>query len=103
MPVKVKNVPPNCGTLGAHGFLNGVMPSPMSPLHSLACSTINAEPKTIVAKIHQRVQRTSPRRAANTPRTMVSELESRQPVMIVALAMLALPKGVGQSGFEMRP
>src|SRR5207249_11945570 len=34
----------------------------------------------------------SPRWAANTPNTMVSELDSRQAVMMVALMMLSLPK-----------
>jgi len=33
---------------------------------------------------------------------MVSELESRQAVITVALAMLSLWNGVGHAGFEMR-
>src|SRR6266568_4048717 len=103
MPVRVKNVPPNWGTLGAQGFVKGVKPSPISPVHSLACNTINAVPKNIVARSHTRVFFRSATLAARTASTMVTELESRHPVIIVALMMLDLPKGVGQFGVEMRP
>ena len=40
---------------------------------------------------------------ARTARTMVSELVSRNAVMIVALTMLSEWNGVGQFGVEMRP
>ena len=103
MPVRVKNVPPNCGTLGAQGFVKGVMPSWINLVHSMACRMMKAPPKNIVASSQLRAQALSPRWAASTPSTMVSELESRQAVMMVALAMLSLPNGVGQFGFEMRP
>src|SRR2546427_7340270 len=102
IPVRVKNVPPNCGTVGAHGLVNGVMPSLISLLHSMPCSTMNAVPKAIVASSQLRVHALSRRCAANTPSTIVSELESRHAVMIVALKMLSLPNGVGHAGLEMR-
>src|SRR5207249_1685826 len=92
MPVRVKNVPPNCGTDGAQGFVNGVMPSWISLLHSMPCSRTKAAPKNMVANNQLRVRILSPRWAANTPNTMVSELDSRQAVMMVALMMLSLPK-----------
>src|SRR5439155_284712 len=103
MPVRVKNVPPNCGTDGAQGFVNGVMPSWISLLHSMPCSRTKAAPKNMVANNQLRVRILSPRWAANMPNTMVSELDSRQAVMMVALMMLSLPNGVGQLGFETRP
>src|SRR5271165_7314086 len=102
IPVSVKNVPPNCGTLAAHGLPDGVMPPAISLLHSIPCNTIKAVPNAMVASSQFRVQLLSPRWAANTAITMVSELESRHAVMMVALAMLSLPNGVGQAGFEMR-
>ena len=55
----------------------------------MPCSTMNAVPNTMVASSQLRVQARSPRCAANTPITMVSELDSRHAVMIVALVMLA--------------
>ena len=103
IPVRVKNVPPNCGTFAAQGLLKGVSPSWIRLFHSRACSTTNTAPKNIVARIHLTVPLRSPFFAASTPSTMVSELESRHAVMMVALAMLSLPNGVGQFGVEMRP
>jgi hypothetical protein len=44
-----------------------------------------------------------PRAEAETASTMVNELVSRNPVITVALTMLALWNGVGQAGLEMRP
>src|SRR5258705_10782650 len=102
MPVSVKNVPPNCGTVAAHGLLDGIMPSPISLVHSMACRTVNATPKNMVANSQLRVQDLSCRFAASTPSTIVSELDNRQAVITVALAMLSLWKGVGHAGFAMR-
>src|SRR5215469_169992 len=102
IPVRVKNVPPNCGTVASHGLLDGIIPSPMSLVHSMACKTVNAAPKNIVARSQLRVHALSPRLAARTPSTMVRELESKQAVITVAFAMLGLPKGVGQAGFAIR-
>src|SRR5437879_13813520 len=103
MPVTVENVPPNCSTEEGQGLVNVVMPSYNSLLHTMPCSTTKAAPKNMVANNQLRVRLLSPRRAANTPNTIVSELDSRQAVMMVALMMLSLPKGVGQLGFETRP
>src|SRR6516164_2472660 len=103
MPVSVKNVPPNRGTCD-QTLLEGVIFSTLiSLVHSIACSTVNAAPKNMVASSQLRTQGLSPRCAAITASTMVSELESRQAVITVALAILSLPNGVGQAGFEMRP
>src|SRR5579862_519082 len=102
MPVSVKNVPPNWGTVAAHGLLAGIMPSPISLVHSIACSTVKAAPKNIVASSQLRVQALSPRFAAITPRTIVSELDSRHAVINVAFAILGLPNGVGHAGLAMR-
>src|ERR1700745_58741 len=102
MPVKVKNVPPKSGTAD-QGFPEGVILSAMSRVHSWACNTVKAPPKNMVASSQLRTHGLSPRFAAITASTMVSELESRHAVMIVALAMLSFPKGVGHAGFEMRP
>src|SRR3981081_2208938 len=99
IPVRVKNVPPNCGTVGAHGFVNGVMPSPISLLHSIPCSTMNAVPNPMVASSQLRSQGLSPRCAANTAITMVSELESKHAVMIVALMLLSFADGFGHAEF----
>src|SRR6266849_2184400 len=79
---------------GNPGIVN---PSPISLLHSMPCSTMNAVPNTMVASSQFRVQALSPRCAANTPITIVRELESRHAVMIVALIMLSLPNGVGHA------
>ena len=49
---------------------------------------MNAVPNTMVASSQLRVHARSPRCAANTASTMVSELDSRHAVMIVAFAML---------------
>src|SRR6185437_12617211 len=103
MPVRVKKVPPNWGTFFAQGLLKGRRPSVISPLHSLACSTTNKAPKNMVASSHFTVALWSPFFEASTPSTMVRELDSRQTVMMVALMMLDLPKGVGQLGVETRP
>src|SRR5580698_1867746 len=48
---------------------------------------MNAVPKPMVASSQLRVHDLSPRCAANTPKTMVRELESRQAVIKVALAI----------------
>ena len=53
---------------------------------------MKAVPKNIVASSQFRVHARSPRCAANTPSTIVSELDSRHAVMIVALMMLSLAK-----------
>ena len=98
----MKKVPPNCGTVSAQGFFHGIIPWPISLVHSIACSTTKAVPKNIVASSQFRVQGLSWRLAAMTARTMVSELDRRHAVMIVALAMLSLPKGVGHAGLETR-
>src|SRR5437660_1520686 len=102
IPVSVKNVPPNSGTAD-HGLPEGVILSAINLVHSIPCRTVKAAPKNIVASSQLRVQDLSPRLAAMTASTMVRELDSRHAVMIVALAMLSLPKGVGHAGFEMRP
>src|SRR3977135_2722596 len=95
--VRPKNVAGNCATLFdiaanspaacPEGFGNPgmVRPSPISLLHSMPCSTMNAVPNTMVASSQLRVHALSPRCAANTPITIVSELESRHAVMMVAL------------------
>src|SRR5947209_1129713 len=70
-------------------------PSSISLLHSIPCSTMNAVPNTMVASNQLRVQARSPRCDANTPSTIVSELDSRHAVMMVALEMLAAWNGVG--------
>src|ERR1700722_11388752 len=102
IPVSVKNVPPNCGTDGAHGLANGVTPLSITWVHSIPCNTANAVPKAIVASSQLRVQALSPRCAANTPSTIVNELDSRHDVIIVALVMLSTANGVGHAGLEMR-
>ena len=102
IPVKVKNVPPKSGTAD-QGFPEGVILSAMSRVHSWAWSTVKAAPKNMVASSQLRTQGLSPRLAAITASTIVSELESRQAVMMVAFAMLSLPNGVGHAGLEMRP
>src|SRR5260370_41759674 len=88
IPVRVKNVPPNCGTVGAQGLANGVMPSPISLLHSIPCNTLNAVPNPMVANSQLRRQGLSPRCATNTAITIVRELESRHAVIIVDMMML---------------
>src|ERR1017187_10843793 len=92
--------PPAC----PEGFGNpgSVSPSPISLLHSIPCSTMNAVPKAMVASSQYRVHARSPRCDANTPSTIVNELDSRQAVMIVALVILSLPNGVGQACIEIR-
>src|SRR5260370_19372888 len=89
----VANSPDSCPAgFGNPGKLN---PSWMSLVHSMPCKTINAVPKNIVASSQLRVQERSCRWAANTAITIVSELESRHAVMMVALMMLSLPNGIG--------
>src|ERR1700722_8344545 len=107
--VNPKKVAANCGTpveilanspascpadLGNPGTVN---PSWINFVHSIPCRTMNAVPKAIVANNQFRVHVGSFRCAANTAITMVSELESRQAVITVALMMLSLPNGVGQT------
>src|SRR5690348_9764155 len=90
MPVSVKNVPPNSGTCD-QTLLDGVIFSTLiSFVHSMACSTVKAVPKNIVASSQFRVHALSFRFAAITASTMVSELDNRHAVMMVALAMLSL-------------
>ena len=98
--VSPKNVAENCGVLfeisaisptaacAGFGKIGRVRPSPISLLHSMPCSTMNAVPNAMVASSQLRVHERSPRCAANTAMTMVSELDSRQPVMMVELIML---------------
>src|SRR5579885_2265512 len=103
IPVRVKNVPPKSGT-DDQMLLDGVIFSTLiSLVHSIACNTVNAAPKNMVASSQLRTQGLSPRFAARTASTMVSELDSKQAVITVALAMLSLWKGVGHGGCEMRP
>src|SRR5215468_2238565 len=102
MPVRVKNVPPKSGT-DDQGFPEVVILLSIRWVHSIPCSTVNAAPKNIVASSQFRTQGLSPRLAAITASTIVSELDSRHAVMMVAFRMLSALKGVGQSGFEMRP
>src|SRR5437879_2942283 len=93
MPVSVKNVPPKSGTAD-QGFPDGVIFSAMRWVHSIACRTVKAAPKNMVASSQLRVHDLSPRLAAITPSTIVNELDSKQAVMMVALVMLGFPKGV---------
>src|SRR5438105_15317010 len=102
IPVKVKNVEGNCGTLfatlansaltawhGTWGNIGSVSPSAMRLLHSRPCRTTNAAPQTIVASSQIVCIFASFWTDARTASTMVSELVSRNAVMIVALTMLA--------------
>src|SRR6266568_2937732 len=116
MPVSVKNVDGNCGTsfatLANSGFTscpgtggkNGsVMPSAISLLHSIPCRMTNPAPQAMVANNHSVCAFASFCTDARTAKTMVSELVSRNAVIIVALTMLAEWNGVGQPDVEMRP
>src|SRR5579862_8679633 len=107
--VSPKNVAANCGTPDEtfaysplptstdFGNPGNVNPSWIKCVHSIPCRMINAVPNTIVPRIQLRVQARSPRFAANTPSTMVSELDKRQAVITVALIILSLPNGVGHA------
>src|ERR1700756_1385165 len=101
-PVSVKNVPPNSGTAD-QGLPDGVILSAISRVHSWACNTVKAPPKNMVASSQFRTHGLSPRLAAITASTIVSELDSRQAVITVALMMLSRLNGGGHAGFEIRP
>ena len=60
-------------------------------------------PQAIVASSHPSCALRLPNTAARTASTMVSELVSRNAVMMVAFRMLLEWNGVGQFGVEMRP
>src|ERR1700741_2155840 len=100
MPVNVKNVPPNKGTADQTLLEGVIFSTTISLVHSIACRTVNAAPKNMVASSQLRVQALSFRFPAMTASTMVRELDSRHAVMMVALMMLSLLNGVGQAGFE---
>src|SRR5512146_151766 len=101
-PVSAKNVPPNSGTF--QGLLNAVTCSTLiSRIHSLACSTTNARPPAMVARIHPPAALRLPWFIAWTAMTMVRLLESRQNVITVEKMMLGVKSnGFGQSGFDTR-
>src|SRR6266550_1581439 len=91
-PVMVKNVAPNNGVgsfpsvvvkveTQCAGRLKGRRPSVIKWFHSIKCSTINATPKNIVARIHLRAAVLSPRLDADTPNTIVKLDDSRQNVI----------------------
>src|SRR2546428_12095681 len=98
-PVMVKKVAPNKGAgsvpsravkvaIQCAGRLNGRRPSLIRWFHSIKCSTINASPKKMVARIHFRARAFSPRLEAETPKTIVKLEESRQNVMTEEKTML---------------
>src|SRR5882757_309077 len=98
-PVMVKKVAPNNGDgsfpsvvvnvlTQCSGRLNTRSPSLYKWFHSIKCSTTNAKPKNIVARIHLRAAALSPRLEAETPNTIVKLDESRQKVMIDEKTML---------------
>src|SRR4030095_9450125 len=97
-PVMVKNVAPKSGVGGTplavktftqcSGRKNGLTPSAIRWFHSIKCSTINATPKKIVARIHFRAPALSPRLDAETPNTMVKLEDSRQKVITEEKTML---------------
>src|SRR5580698_323482 len=102
-PVSPKKAPPNSGTLGFQGFVQGVAPSPISVTHSVAWITTKAIPQRMVAIRKRTVFFTSPRRAAATPRTMVRLLERRTKVIREDFAMAGqISNGRGQSGVDIR-
>src|SRR6185503_8436555 len=98
-PVIVKKVAPNSGDGGTpsvvvntftqcSGRKNGRRPSLIKWFHSIKCSTINATPKNIVARIHFRAPALSPRLEAETPNTIVKLDDSRQNVITDEKTML---------------
>src|ERR1700687_5220945 len=98
-PVMVKNVAPNKG-VGSFpsvvvkvetqwaGRRNGRRPSPIKWFHSIKCSTINATPKNMVARIHLRAAVLLPRLEAETPNTIVKLDDNRQKVITEEKTML---------------
>src|SRR5207302_291780 len=101
-PVSPKNVPPNNGT--SHGLCPGVTPSLLIRFsHSVKCSTTNAPPPAMVARIHPTAAFRLPWFMACTAITMVKLLESRQNVMMLEKMMLGEKwNGFGQSGLATR-
>src|SRR5438309_4734912 len=98
-PVMVKKVAPNKGVGGVpsvvvnvftqcSGRKNGRRPSPIKWFHSIKCSTMNARPKKIVARIHFRAPALSPRLEAETPNTIVKLDDNRQKVITEEKTML---------------
>src|SRR6266550_5953477 len=98
-PVMVKKVAANKGVgnvpswavnvaIQCAGRLNGRRPSLIRWFHSIKCSTINATPKKIVARIHLRAAVLSPRLEADTPNTIVRLDDNRQNVMTDEKTML---------------
>ena len=79
------------------------IPSPISFDHSAPCSNTNPVPNAMVASSQLRVQVRSLRLEASTAITIVSELVSRNAVMMLAFKMLSLWNGVGHAGFDSRP
>src|ERR1041385_6526893 len=70
------------------GRLNGRSPSPIKWFHSIKCSTINASPKKMVARIHLRAFALSPRLEAETPKTIVKLDDNKQKVITDEKTML---------------
>src|SRR5437762_3142180 len=98
-PVIAKKVAPNNGDGGTpsvvvntctqcSGRKNGRSPSLIRWFHSIRCSTINATPKKIVARIHLRAPALSPLLEAETPNTMVKLDDNRQNVITDEKTML---------------
>src|SRR5438034_401885 len=113
MPVKVKKVEGNCGTLfatlensaltscpGTAGNIGSVRPSAISLLHSIPWRITNPAPHAIVASSHSVWAFALRSTEARTAITMVSELVSKNAVITVALTMLSEWNGVGQPAVE---
>src|SRR5678810_1334516 len=101
-PVRPKNVAPKLGT--PHSLWDAVTCSLLMRFnHSVMCSTTNARPPTIVARIHPTVALRFPWFMACTAITMVRLLDNRQNVITLEKMMLGEKwKGVGQLGVESR-
>src|SRR4029077_5461014 len=116
IPVSPKNVAANWGTsldtltnsdatcwFGTAGKMGRRRPSVISFLLSMAGRTKKPDAHAIVDKSQSTRALARPRAAALTARAMVSELVSRNAVMMVALTMLPEWNGVGHFEIEMRP
>src|SRR5215471_17685822 len=102
-PVMPKKADPNSGDAPGHllaqsaGSCDGLSPSPIRWFHSNKCSTMNAAPPSMVARIHLRAAERSRLVEAETAITIVKLLDSRHSVITVENVMLGWNgNGVGQ-------